>query len=204
MPKIKHAGFTRKLENASAFSFRVVESRMGRNYAKVFIHNLKRKGRIIELAKGWYSFRKSPYLITIPLGEAYIGLGAAAFLHNAWGQVPNIDVLTTRAPSRIRTGERVVAGSKVTIRRLDRKLYFGFETMHIEDAGWIRVSGPEKTLIDMIYYGYPFMDEILPQLVKTVDRKKLAAYLRKMECIRGHVKVEKELKRLGLLGKERE
>ena len=45
----KYSGFERKMENASAFSFRAVESRMGRNYAKLFIYNLKKKTAIIEI-----------------------------------------------------------------------------------------------------------------------------------------------------------
>jgi len=38
-------------------------------------------------------------------------------------------------------------------------MYFGYETKYLEDAGdWIRISDPEKTLIDLIYYNYPFLD----------------------------------------------
>ena len=42
MLKNNYREFTEKLENASAFSFRTIEGRMGKNYAKVFIHNLKK------------------------------------------------------------------------------------------------------------------------------------------------------------------
>jgi len=200
MPKVRHADFLRTLERAGAFSFRTVETKLGRNYAKVFVHNLKMRGRIIGLTRGWYSFRKSPYIITIPLGEAYIGLGSAAALHGAWDQASSIDVLTTRAPSGIRVGERVVAGEKVAIRKLDRRLYFGFGPMRIEGAGWIRVSGPEKTLIDMIYYSYPFLGEIAPKLAEMADRKKVTEYVRVMKGVRGSVKVERILRQMGLIG----
>jgi hypothetical protein len=80
----KHAEFLMNLEKASAFSFRSVESRVGNAYAKTLIHNLRGSGRITELMKGWYTFKHSPYLITVPLGEAYAGLGTAAHMHNAW------------------------------------------------------------------------------------------------------------------------
>ncbi len=193
----KYSGFERKLENASAFSFRAVESRMGRNYAKVFIYNLKKRGAIIELMKGWYSFKKSPYLITIPLAEAYIGLGAAASIHGAWEQVPNIDVLTTRAPEKIKVGERVVAGRKVIVRRISKPMYFGYEARRIEEAGeWVRVSDPEKTIIDIIYFNYPFAGEILPGLMEIADKGKLAGYLKRMKGVRGSKKIGKNVRRL--------
>jgi len=197
MLKNNYREFTEKLENASAFSFRIIEGRMGKNYAKVFIHNLKKKGRIIELIKGWYSFRNSPYLIVIPLGEAYVGLGTAAFIHGVWDQIPNVDVLTTRAPLKIKVGERVVAGRNVIIRSISKKLYFGYETKYMEEAkAWIRVSDLEKTLIDLIYCNYPFLDEILPELAKKVRKEKLAEYLKRIKGIRGSKKIEAKTKLL--------
>ena len=199
MPRIKYADFRKKLEQASVFSFRSVESKLGRNYAKVFIHNLKKEGKITELIKGWYSFRKSPYLITIPLGEAYVGLGTAAFIHDAWDQIPNIDILTPRAPRKVKVGERIIGGRKVIIRGISRKMYFGYETKRVETKEWIRVSDPEKTLIDLIYFNYPFLDEILPELKRIVDRRKLRKYLKRIENIRGSKKIRRKLNKLVVL-----
>ena len=194
MPKVKYGKFMKKLENASAFNFRVVEGRVGRGYAKILIHNLRKRKKIIELAKGWYSFKKSPYLIIIPLGEAYIGLGTAAFIHGAWGQIPNIDVLTTRAPTKIKVGERIVAGRKVMVRKIDKKMYFGYEAKYMEDArDWIRISDPEKTMIDLIYYNYPFLDEISPGLMKMIKKEKLMGYVKRIKNVRGSKKIEKRI-----------
>jgi len=204
MPRIRHRDFLKKLENASAFSFKVVESSMGRGYAKVFIHNLMKGGRITKLIKGWYSFKKSPYLITIPLGEAYIGLGTAAFIHGAWDQVPNIDVLTTRAPTKVKVGERIVAGRKVRIRSINKKMYFGHETKYLEEAGaWIRVSDPEKTLMDLIYYNYPFLDEILPELTRMAKKDKLMDYLKIIKGVRGAKKIERKINELKFIPENR-
>jgi predicted transcriptional regulator of viral defense system len=200
MHRKSYREFVEKLEKASAFSFRTVESTTGRAYAKVFIHNLKKKGKISELIKGWYSFRNSPYSIVIPLGEAYVGLGTAAFIHGAWNQVPNVDILTTRAPTKIKVGERVVAGRKVITRKISKGMYFGYETKYVEEAkDWVRISDPEKTLMDLIYYNYPFLDEILPELVKMISRGKLAEYMKRAKHVRGSKKIGKELKKLGIL-----
>lgn len=194
MPKVKYKEFLEKLEKAGAFNFRSVQGTVGRGYAKVFLHNLRKQGKIIELMRGWYSFRKSPYLIVIPLGEAYIGLGTAAFLHNAWDQVPNIDVLTPRAPVRIRAGERVIGGRKVLIRRIDKKMYFGYESTYIEGAGRIRVSDPEKTLIDLLYCNYPFCDEIIPRLLEKISKEKLLSYTSRVQGLRGGKKIRKAVR----------
>ena len=161
---------------------------------------MKKKGKISELIKGWYSFRNSPYSIVIPLGEAYVGLGTAAFIHGAWNQVPNVDILTTRAPTKIKVGERVVAGRKVITRKISKGMYFGYETKYVEEAkDWVRISDPEKTLMDLIYYNYPFLDEILPELVKMISRGKLAEYMKRAKHVRGSKKIGKELKKLGIL-----
>jgi predicted transcriptional regulator of viral defense system len=204
MPKIKYADFSRTIEKAGAFSFRVAEARLGEGYAKTFVHNLRKKGKITELMKGWYTFRNSPYLITIPLGEAYVGLGTAAYIHGAWKQVPNVDILTTRASQRIRAGERIVGGRKVIVRRISREMYFGYEQMVLEEAGGpVRVSDPEKTLIDIIYYNYPFADEIIPGLKEIIKKEKIDLYLKQMGSARGSGKIRKRVAEVfGDTGKE--
>ncbi|MBL7206409.1 MAG: hypothetical protein ISS36_02305 [Candidatus Aenigmarchaeota archaeon] len=197
MPKVKYKEFREKLKRVTIFSFRAVESKMGKNYAKLFVYNLKKAGEITELMKGWYSFRNSPYLLTVPLGEAYIGLGTAAFLYNVWDQVPNTDIITTRAPRKIKTGERKIGDRKLIIRSINKKMYFGYETKYIEEAKEkIRISDPEKTLIDLIYFNYSFLDEIAPELIKIIDKKKLNRYLKRMENVRGIKKIRKNINRI--------
>lgn len=193
MPRKKYKAFTEALEKASAFSYRPVESRMG-SYGKVFIHNMKKQGRIIGLMKGWYSFKKNPYLLTIPLGEAYVGLGSAASIRGMWNQVPNIDILTTRAPRKVKVGEREVAGSKVIVRSIDRRLYFGFSPVEV-DGSMVRVSDKEKTLIDLAYFNYPFLPEIL-EGAGGIDRKKMGVYMKRIEGIKGAKRVKAALKGL--------
>ena len=64
---------------------------------------------------------------------------------------------------------------------------------------WVRVSDPEKTLIDLIYFNYPFLDEILPELKRIVDRRKLRKYLKRIENIRGSKKIRRKLNKLVVL-----
>jgi len=199
MPEIKYAEFKDKLKAATIFSFATVESKLGRAYAKTFIHGLKKKGEITNLRKGWYSFKSSPYLLTVALGKAYVGLGTAAFLHGAWNQIPNVTILSPSASRRTRGGLRVIGGAKVAVRRISNKMYFGYERKFFDDIQeWIRVSDAEKTLIDLIYYDYPLADEIIPELEKIVDKKGLKKYLNLMKTrkVRGSKRISERIARL--------
>jgi len=196
MPEIKYAEFKDKLKKATIFSFATVESKLGRAYAKIFIHNLKKKGEIINLRKGWYSFKSSLYLFTVTLGKAYVGLGTAAFLHGAWNQIPNVTVLSPNASYRTRGGLRVIGGANVIVRKISNKMYFGYERKFFDEIQeWIRVSDAEKTLIDLIYYDYPLANEIIPELEKIVNKKKLRKYLNLMKTrkVRGFEKISKRI-----------
>ncbi len=192
----KYSEFIERLRRSSIFTFRSVEAVVGRDYAKLLIHNLRRKGQIVELLRGVYTFKKSPYMIVKAIPRAYIGLGSAAFLHGAWNQVTAVTVLSPNVSKTVRWGIRQVAGFKVVLRRISGKMYFGYEYKYLDEIGeWIRVSDPEKTLIDLIYLGYPARDEIIPRLLEMVDVSRLREYLREMEerRVKGRKKVGEEV-----------
>jgi len=44
MPKLRYKQFVEKLEKSSAFSFKQIEAKLGKNYAKTFIHTLAERG----------------------------------------------------------------------------------------------------------------------------------------------------------------
>ena len=181
MPQYKHLQLLEKLRRSSFFTYSFVEHSVGRNYAKLLIHRLKKRGEIEELMKGVYTFRKSPYIIVKAIPMAYIGLGSAAFLHNAWEQVTALTVLSPMVSSLIKGGMREIAGYKVYLRRISEKMYFGYDYIFLDEIGeFVRVSDPEKTLIDIIYYRYPFRDDIIPRLVELVDKEKLTKYADEM------------------------
>ncbi len=182
---------------SSLFTYRLVESSVG-SYAKVLLHNLRRKGEIVELVKGVYTFKKSPYMMVKAIPMAYIGLGSAAFLHGAWNQVAAITVLSPLASKVVRPGERVIADFKVIVRKISEKMYFGYEYVYMEDIGeWIRVSDPEKTLIDLVYFRHPAIDEMI-DLLEIIDTERVKAYLELMDKrrVRGRKAVRKRIKEL--------
>ncbi len=193
---IKHSELVQKLKEASFFTFRSVEASVGRNYAKVLIHNLRKKGQIIELLKGVYSFKKSPYMVAKALPRAYVGLGSAAFLHGAWNQVTAVTILSPNVSRTVKHGVREVAGFKVLLRKISDKMYFGYEYKYLEDLEeWIRISDPEKTLIDLIYLRYPAADEIASRLLEMIDMNKVRKYIEIMKerRVKGRKKIEERI-----------
>ncbi|MGC9021272.1 MAG: type IV toxin-antitoxin system AbiEi family antitoxin domain-containing protein [Candidatus Methanodesulfokora sp.] len=197
MPRYKHSHILEKLRSSSLFTYSFLECSVG-SYAKLLIHRLRKKGEIEELVKGVYTFKKSPYMIVKAIPMSYIGLGSAAFLHGAWEQVTAITVLSPLVSSSVKGGMREIAGYKVHLRRISEKMYFGYDYMFIEEIEeLVRVSDPEKTLIDLLYYRYPFRNEIIPRLVEIVDKEKLIKYademrrrgIRGWRSIRGNIRV---------------
>ena len=94
-------------------------------------------------------------------------------------------MLSPSVSSLIGGGMREVGGHKVLLRKISDRMYFGYEYIHMDEIGeLVRVSDPEKTLMDIIYYRYPFSQDILPRLAKMADRRRLAEYIDEMR-VRG-------------------
>ena len=195
MPLYKHLDLLEKLRRSSLFTYRFLEHSVGKSYAKLLVHRLKKRGEIEELVKGVYTFKKSPYMILKAIPMAYIGLGSAAFLHGAWEQVTAITVLSPMVSKSVKGGMREIAGYKVYLRKISEKMYFGYDYIFIDEIEeFVRVSDPEKTLIDLLYYDYPFKSEIIPGLIEIIDREKLGGYIDEMR--RRGVKKWRSVRRL--------
>lgn len=199
MPRIKYRELLNKLRQSTIFTYNFLKNRLGENYAKIFIYNLKKKHEIIEPVKGVYSFKKSPYLLLKAIPYSYVGLGSAAFLHGIWEEVPNITILSPLISTSVKAGEKVIAGRKVILRKISMKMYFGYEYLYNNELNeWIRVSDIEKTVIDIIYFNYPFKDEIIERALDHINHVKLYKYLNvlKERDVRGWIKISKEFNQI--------
>jgi len=148
------------------------------SYAKLLLHHLTKKGEIIRIRRGWYTFHPDPlvFIYTLPPGTAYYGLGFAAHIHGAWAQVPNPEILTYAAPRKIRTGTHQLLDANIIVRRISPKLFGGYTL--IRHGNWLLpVSTPEKTLLDILYYKYPFTDEIIEELAEKIDTQEITRLL---------------------------
>ena len=105
---------------------------------------------------------------------SYHGLQDALSIYGLWQQ-QTIPVLIT--PRKVRSGERMVLDSKILVRRINRKMFFGFEEKKYFDS-WITISDMEKTLIDFVYYGEPLDKQTLRKMKKKINMKTMNSYLR--------------------------
>ncbi len=144
-----------------------------KQYSKLFIHNLLKKGRIKRITKGFYTIHDVPQLAVFCFKPAYFGLQDALSHHDLWEQETIPVILAAR---KTRTGIRSILGSNVLIRRIDKKFLFGYEYVKQGDF-YFPYSDVEKTLIDMIYFKESLSTKTLKKIVRVIDKKKLDKYL---------------------------
>ena len=166
--------------NHPLFSFRdlgIFLSKQGisKNYAFLLVHNLLKKGEIHRLTKGFYTFQNDVSVAGFAFSPFYYGLQNALSLRNLWEQETNPVILT---PRKVRTGLRQVMDSNVLVRRIQRKMFFGFDLVKYYDF-WLPVSDAEKTLIDFVYFKEPLPEDALSELKKKIRQKTLKSYLKK-------------------------
>lgn len=144
-------------------------------YSYLLLINLVKKGEIRKLKKGVYTFGNDPTLASFAFSPSYHGLQDALSLLDLWDQETNTIIIT---PLKVRGGIRKILGGKVFIRKINRKMFFGFNSVKYFDY-WIQVSDVEKTLIDFVYFKVPLQPIVLEEMGKRIEKKKLGGYLKK-------------------------
>ncbi|MCX6799515.1 MAG: hypothetical protein NTW59_05480 [Candidatus Diapherotrites archaeon] len=142
----------------------------------------------MRVARGFYSFQTDPALAGFAFSPFYYGLQEALSLRNLWEQETNPVIIT---PKKVRPGLRSSMGANIVVRRISRKMFFGFGMVKYYDF-WLPVSDPEKTLIDFAYFRERLPEEALREIKKSLDKKKLRGYLKKTPFLT-RKKVEKML-----------
>ncbi len=145
-----------------------------KQYSKQLIRNLILRGKIKQLTKGYYSITEDPALIVFCLRPSYLGLQNALSYYDIWEQETIPVVITSK---KVRTGIRNVFNSNVLIRRIDKKYFFGFEYLKQGDF-YLPYSDIEKTFIDLIYFQEDLSKEVIREMLKRINYKKLNSYLK--------------------------
>ncbi|MCW1294639.1 MAG: hypothetical protein OH338_03000 [Candidatus Parvarchaeota archaeon] len=148
-----------------------------KEYARLMLYAMERKGKIRRLKRGYYSFNSNLDAIGFIFEPFYYGLQEALSLHGLWEQQTNPVIITTR---KVRTGVRSILGRNVVVRRIQRKMFFGYEAKRI-GSSFIPVSDVEKTLIDFVYFKVKITKEVLEKMEKRLDKEKLQRYLEKLD-----------------------
>lgn len=146
-----------------------------KDYARLMLYNLERKGEIKRLKRGYYSFDDNLDMAGFIFEPFYYGLQEALSLQGLWGQGTNPVIITTR---KVRTGVRSILGRNVLVRHIQRKMFFGYEPKRVENR-FMPVSDVEKTLIDFVYFKLALPDDVLREIIKKLDKNKLGNYLKK-------------------------
>lgn len=144
------------------------------DYIKQLIRNLILKNKIKKLTRGCYTIHSDPSLIVFCFKPAYLGLQDALSTYNLWEQETIPVIITTR---KIRQGIRIINGSNVLIRRINKKYFFGIEYVK-QGEMYFPYSDIEKTFIDMIYFKENLNKETINNFKKMINKKKLNSYLK--------------------------
>lgn len=166
-------------EKSPVVDFKSIERIIGvkpkSNYAKLLIYNLLKKGKVKRIGKGFYTIHDESSFAVFVYNPAYLGLQSALSRLGLWEQETIPVILTTK---KIRRGIRKVIGVNILIRNIDRKYFFGFEFLK-EGNFYLPYSDLEKTLIDLVVFNQTIDDDVLKEMIKRIDKKKLINYLKK-------------------------
>lgn len=170
--------FTDHFSGKPAFSLqearRFLDSRdASAGYYKLVIQNLIKSDRIKKIASGYYTFHDEVQYVGFAFFPFYYGLEDALSLREIWNQQTNPVVIT---PRKVRNGVRQFDGRNYVVRRIDRKMFFGYDFVRYEEV-FIPVSNVEKTFIDFIYFHETLPVETLQTLIRAVDPNTLQDYL---------------------------
>ena len=154
-------------------------------YRNLLVHNLLKKGEMVRITKGRYTFQKDSCVFGFAFSPFYYGLQEALSLRKLWGQETVPVIITAK---KFRPGIREIGGSKIIIKRIGRKMFFGFDFVKQFDFE-LPVSDPEKTLIDFAYFRQQLDPAVLHEIKKRIDGQKLRQYL--LKCPK-YVKVKIE------------
>ena len=148
---------------------------IGKGYLNLLLYNMLKRNEIFRLGKGAYSFSSDIQLAGFVFQPFYYGCENALSIHNLWEQATNPVIFT---PRKVRNGIRSFYGNNYLVRRISRRMFFGYETAKYGNF-WIPVSDVEKTLIDCIYFRVHLSGKVLREFRKRINAKKLSSYLKK-------------------------
>ncbi len=177
MGKSVHIGELRRYaRSTAALSARDVELlAKDRGYALLMLHNLASRGELNRIARGWYSIHRDPIVSVFAMRPAYDGLQEALSLHNLWEQETNVVIVTC---GKAKPGVRKVMGENVIVHRIAPQHFFGFD--YLPYGGfYIPVSDPEKTLLDLIYFGEDPGKDVMRDVARKADAKVMERYLKR-------------------------
>ncbi len=144
------------------------------DYCRLFMHNIIKGGKVFRIGRGTYTLHDDPMLTGFAWSPFYYGMETALTHYGLWNYVTPISIITSK---RVRKREITLLGRNAKVRQLSRKYMFGYSM--VEYSGMhIPMASIEKTLIDSVYFHERFSNEVMAAIMKRIDRKVLADYLK--------------------------
>ena len=143
-------------------------------YCKLFMRNMVKSGKVFGISRGRYTLHDDPMIAGFAFSPFYYGLESALTYHKLWDYMTPITIITT---NRVRKAGIVLLGRNATVRRIQKRDFFGYSMVPYKGGVYVPVSDIEKTLIDSIYFHARFSDDVYAAIAKKVDGKRLRAYL---------------------------
>lgn len=146
---MKAVDAVRKLAmNSPYFTVEDVKRIAGGSYAYLLLNKMIKRGEVFRAGRGIYTRTDDPVVAVYYFKPAYIGLQEAMSYHGLWEQETATIIITSR---KVRRGEREVFGSRVIVRVIDPRHFFGYEFVEMGNL-CVPVSDIEKTFIDLLYF----------------------------------------------------
>lgn len=145
-------------------------------YEKLLLHNMVRNGELFRLKKGVYTFTKNEEIAGYAFRPFYYGMEFALTLRKIWTQQSD-PVIITR--SKANPGVRIVLGTKVTVRRINKNAFFGFEYINYSGL-FLPVSAPEKIILDFLYFKFRIDEGTIEAIIKQSNVNLLERYAQKL------------------------
>jgi len=142
-------------------------------YTSFFLKYLVRRGKIVKITKGTYTFSKDAEFYGFGFQPFYYGLQHALTLNGLWSEQTAPVIITIR---NVKAGKREVGNAKIFIKHIKPDYFFGFSNLPY-GTHYLPVSDPEKTLIDFVYFRKPLSSQTYNEILRHVDRKVLNNYL---------------------------
>ena len=173
MPKIKYREIVESTLNKPVFtSLQLIKKGIPREYLKVLLHKLVKKGTIYRVERGIYATVDDPIIIAGNIVfPSYISMYTALYIRGALYQVPSIiQVVTTR---RKKNKKINFLGNLIEFYRIKKTYFFGFEYIPYNNFE-IPVANVEKAIIDIFY----FLGNILGTIdMEYINEERLKEYL---------------------------
>jgi len=147
----------------------------GKEYYKLFIHNMVKGGKIFVIKRGCYTIHDDPMIAGFAFSPLYYGLETSLTYYKLWDYITPITIITT---NRVRKSNIELLGRNASLRSISKDKFFGYASVDYKEGIYLPIADIEKTVIDSIYFHARFSKGIYAKIVGRIDHKKLDYYLK--------------------------